>query len=47
MGNQFRVEVRESCEELQHRLPVCSYWRDERKGTDALLAQNQSARYKT
>ena len=20
MGNQFRVEVRESCEELQHRL---------------------------
>jgi hypothetical protein len=45
MGNQFRVEVRDSCEQLQQRLPESSYWRDQRKGTDAQMDQNQSGSY--
>ncbi len=42
MGNKLRVEVRESCKELQHRLRHAN----QRKGIDTLLAENQSDRYK-
>jgi hypothetical protein len=47
MGNKFRVEVRESCEELQHRLRHAANGATKERVQMLALAQNESERYQT